>query len=243
MELKFVLDFDGVLFNSAFEAYSVCQATVADEADCRQDVDFEEFLEFRGFVTDAWQYRRLFHPGSRLAQIADLPLVEPVEADWAFAERFFATRARIMRDRDWPKIMSPYDFFFLLKPLLLDQPERFAILSTRNVESIRQTMAFYDADVIEIFGQEDIRRLGSKIEVANHQGWLEKGRYLVAYVDDMNSHLEPFDGKVHLPLHADWGYDKTEASSLSQHQVLTIIQSMLKIARPQDSGPNDAAQI
>ena len=240
MELKFVLDFDGVLFNSAFEAYSVCRATVADAAGYRRDVDFEEFLQFRAFVTDAWQYHRLFHAGRQLPHVADLPLLEADGADWAFAERFFATRARIMADPSWPKIMSPYDFFFLLKPMLAACPERFAILSTRNVESIRQTMAFYDADLIEIFGQEDIRRLGSKIEVANRQGWLEKGRYLVVYVDDMNSHLEPFDGKVHLPLHADWGYDKTEASSLSQHQVITIIQSMLNIARPGNERAGDA---
>ena len=243
MELKLVLDFDGVLFNSAFEAYSVCRATVADLAEYRQDVDFEEFLEFRGFVTDAWQYRRLFHAEHRVAHAHDLPDCVPVEDDWDFATRFFATRARIMSDPDWPKVMSPYDFFFLLKPLLLAHPEQFAILSTRNVDSIRQTMAFYDADVIPIFGQEDIRRLGSKIQVAEEQGWLEKGRYLVAYVDDMNSHLEPFEGKVHLPLHADWGYDKTEVASLSQHQVLTIIQSMLKIAQPRNAGAGDAGQI
>lgn len=238
MNLKFVLDFDGVLFNSAFEAFSVSSGTAKDQPGYRDDVTFEEFLEFRGFVTDAWQYNRLFHDARRLHHPPELPGVEPDEEDWAFARRFFETRARIMSDPDWPKIMSPYDFFFQLRPLLAEQPERFAILSTRNVESIRQTMAFYDADVVEIFGQEDIRRTGSKIAVAETQGWLEKGRYLVAYVDDMNAHLEPFEGKVHLPLHADWGYDKTEAASLNQHQVLTIIKSMLKL-----TGTTDAAQI
>ena len=60
MELKLVLDFDGVLFNSAFEAYSVCNRTVADSPDYRQEVSFEEFLAFRAVVTDAWQYNRLY---------------------------------------------------------------------------------------------------------------------------------------------------------------------------------------
>ena len=235
MNLKFVLDFDGVLFNSAFEAFTVSGETVKDDPGYRQDVTFEEFLEFRGFVTDAWQYRRLFHAEFRLHHPAELPDIRPDEADWVFSRRFFEARARIMSDPDWPKIMSPYDFFFQLRPLLARYPERFAILSTRNVESIRQTMAFYDADVVEIFGQEDIRRMGSKILVAETQGWLEKGRFLVAYVDDMNAHLEPFEGKVHLPLHADWGYDKTEAASLNQHQVLTIIQSMLKLTGTADA--------
>ena len=90
-------------------------------------------------------------------------------------------------------------------------------------------MAFFGADVLPIFGQEDIRRAGSKLGVAKEQGWLEKGRYLVVYLDDMNAHLEPFDGKVHLPLHAKWGYDKEDGDGLSQAQVMTIISSLLKL--------------
>jgi hypothetical protein len=82
---------------------------------------------------------------------------------------------------------------------------------------------------VPICGQEDIRREGSKIEVARCLGWLDERKHLIVYVDDMNHHLEPFDGKVHLPLHADWGYDTSGEKSLSQHQVLAIIQSMLKL--------------
>ena len=234
MELKFLLDFDGVLFNSAFEAYSVCNECVRGQEGFREEVSFEEFLEFRAVVTDAWQYNRLYATDRRRTSIEALPHEVPVAADWEFSRAFFAARAVMMADPQWPKMMAPYDFFFLLKPLLIAHRDRFAILSTRNVESIRQTMAFYDADVLPIFGQEDIRRAGSKIVVAREQGWLERGRYLAVYVDDMNSHLEPFDGKVHLPLHANWGYDKEKVDSLSQHQVLTIIGSLLKLVGERD---------
>ncbi|CAM3246606.1 HAD family hydrolase [Sphingomonas antarctica] len=230
MELKLVLDFDGVLFNSAFEAFSVCNAAVAGDADNRQDVSFEEFLDFRGVVTDAWQYNRLY-ARDRLIAREHLVEVTPDEADWAFARRFFEAREGMMGDPDWPKLMAPYDFFFLLRPLLLQHRDRFAILSTRNVASIRKTLAFYDADVVPVYGQEDIRSRGSKIAVAEAQGWLNQVDYLVVYVDDMNSHLEPFDGRVHLPLHADWGYDLSDANSMTQHQVLTILSSMLKLSQ------------
>ena len=234
MEVKFVLDFDGVLFNSAFEAFSVCNAAVSGRNDHRQDVSFEEFLEFRAVVTDAWQYSRLYDCDRLIRDPRLLPEVAPDAVDWAFSEAFFAARGRLMTDPEWAKVMSPYDFFFLLRPLLLRHPDRFAILSTRNVESIRRTLAFFGADVLPVFGQEDIRRLGSKIAVAGHQGWLAKGRYFIVYVDDMNAHLEPFDGKVHLPLHAGWGYDKEKVDSLSQHQVLTIISSLLKLTGTRD---------
>lgn len=230
MEIKFVLDFDGVLFNSAFEAYTVANKTVHGREGYRQDVTYEEFLAFRAVVTDAWQYNRLYSidhslPGSALHGF------QPEEMDWAFARDFFESRKLLMSDADWPKVMPPYDFFLLLKPYLLSCPERFAILSTRNVASIREAMAFHDADVVQVFGQEDIRRLGSKLAVARSQHWLDRGKYLVVYVDDMNSHLEPFEGEIHLPLHADWGYDRGTPGSLSANQVHTIISSLLTIAQ------------
>lgn len=229
MELKIVLDFDGVLFNSAFEAFSVCQHTVVGRDGWRQDVDFEEFLQFRAYVTDAWQYRRLYDTSVFDRDFDKLPQVVPDDDDWVFAKQFFASRKEMMENPDWPKVMSPYDFFFLLKPLMEAYPEYFHVLSTRDVDSITRTMSFFGAGRIAICGQEDIRRAGSKIEVARGFGWLDDRKHLVVYVDDMNHHLEPFEGKVHLPLHADWGYDASAERSLSQHQVLAIIQSMLKL--------------
>lgn len=234
MELLFLLDFDGVLFNSTFEAYTVANKAIEGRKGFRQDVSFSEFEAFRSVVTDAWHYNRLYSIAKRVPVPAMLREVEPDEDDWAFATAFFEARKEITADPDWPKVMPPYDFFFLIRPLLLAYPHRFAILSTRNVSSIRQTMAYHDADVIRVFGQEDIRRLGSKLAVAQDQEWLERGRWLIVYVDDMNAHLEPFEGMVHLPLHADWGLDKSDVGSLSHHQIFTIISSLLTITEKQN---------
>lgn len=229
MEIKFVLDFDGVLFNSAFEAFTVANHATHGRDGYRQDIVYEEFLAFRSVVTDAWQYNRLYAIGRGVPAHA-LRDVVPDEDDWAFARDFFEARQIIMRDRDWPKVMPPYDFFFLLKPLLLRFPERFAILSTRNTASIREAIAFHGVDALEVFGQEDIRRLGSKLAVAQNQHWLDRGKFLIVYVDDMNSHLEPFEGHIHLPLHADWGYDRGTPGSLSANQIHTIVSSLFAIA-------------
>lgn len=229
MEIKFVLDFDGVLFNSAFEAFSVANHAIKGRNGFRQDVTYEEFLAFRSVVTDAWQYNRLYSVAKAIPPAA-LHEIEPDEDDWAFSRDFFEARRTIMDDPDWPKVMPPYDFFFLLKPLFQSCPERFAILSTRNLSSIRGALAFHDADTVQVFGQEDIRSLGSKLNVAKSQHWLDPGKYLVVYVDDMNSHLEPFQGQIHLPLHASWGYDHETPSSLTENQVYTVISSLLSIA-------------
>jgi hypothetical protein len=229
MEIKFVLDFDGVLFNSAFEAYTVANATVAGRTGFRSDVTYEQFLVFRAVVTDAWQYNRLYSLTQPVEPEA-LPHTRPNAEDWAFSAAFFEARKTIMADPHWPKVMPPYDFFFLLRPLLKQHRDKFAILSTRNVQSIREALAYHDADVVPVFGQEDIRRHGSKLNIAKSQGWLEPGKWFIVYVDDMNSHLEPFEGQIHLPLHADWGYDAVNAESLNFKQVLNIISSLLAIA-------------
>ncbi len=229
MDIKFILDFDGVLFNSAYEAYSVAQKATEGRPAFRQDIGYEEFLRYRSVVTDAWQYNRLYST-DRYVEPGALRLIHPNDADWEFAREFFAARKALMADPDWPKEMPPYDFFLQLKPLLLQHGEHFAILSTRNVASIHDALAFHGADVIPVFGQEDIRQHGSKLAVAREQGWCTSGRYLTVYLDDMNSHLEPFEGEVHLPLHADWGYDKSTPGSLTANQVMTIFRSLLNLA-------------
>lgn len=228
MEVKFVLDFDGVLFNSAFEAYSVANLATKGRDGYRKDITYEEFLVYRGVVTDAWHYNRLYSLRDSVPA-ASLHDIEAIEADWEFARLFFEARKTIMADPDWPKVMPPYDFFLLIKPLLLKYPNRFAILSTRNVASIRETLAFHGTDVLPVFGQEDIRRLGSKLAVAQHQRWLENGKWLIVYIDDMNNHLEPFEGQIHLPLHANWGYDRETPGSLSAQQIMTIVTSLLSL--------------
>ncbi len=230
MQVKFILDFDGVLFNSAFEAYSVCEQATKGRAGFRQDVDFDAFMRFRSVVTDAWPYHRLYSESEAVSP-ADLKSVEPGEDDWAFANRFFTARETMMADPGWAKVMPAYPFFGKLKPVILAHPDRFAILSTRNVDSIRRTLAWHDADVIPVFGQEHVRTHGGKLGVARAQGWCDRTRHMAIYLDDMRRHLEPFEGEVLLPLHADWGYDAATPGSISQEQAMKIISSLLVLSQ------------
>ena len=236
MRLQFILDFDGVLFDSAFEAYSVCNHHAKDSPSLRRDVTFDQFLAFRSVVTDAWQYNRLYNPERSVGSVSELRQIAPDEGDWEFSRAFFAARADIMADPDWPKIMSPYEFFFVMRPLLLEHPASFSILSTRNVDSIRSTLRYFEADVVDVFGQEHIRRHGSKIAVAEQAGWLGQDACFSVYVDDMSDHLQPFRGKAHLPLHAGWGYDTQKAGSMSATEIFTILNSLIKLTRNQPGG-------
>jgi hypothetical protein len=125
--------------------------------------------------------------------------------------------------------MSPYPFFYQIRPLLKKYPKSFKILSTRNVYSIERTLEFYESNCIEIYGQEHIRQYGSKLGVAKNNNWFSNENFIL-YIDDMNSHLEPFENEVDLCIHANWGYDSSISNSYTQGQAFNLMQSFLRIA-------------
>jgi len=229
MKPLILLDFDGVLFNSAYEAFQVCERVAERDNGYRRSVSFDEFMDFRAHLTDAWQFNRLYRRERLLRDTSRLHEVEPDETDWAFSEEFFAARAELMKDPDWAKLMAPYPFFYQLRPLLLRHADTFKILSTRNKASIERTLEFYEVGGIAPYGQEAIRDHGSKLAVATAQQWLDSSQYVV-YVDDMNSHLEPFEAEVDLCIHAGWGYDVAHVDSYTQSQAFHIISGFLRLA-------------
>lgn len=229
MKPLILLDFDGVLFNSAYEAYQVCEYVARNDPAYRHGVSFDEFMVFRGHLTDAWQFCRLYRKDRLLKDVTKLFECVAGEEDWAFSRAFFAARAEMMKDPDWAKLMSPYPFFYQLRDLLQKYPDSFKILSTRNRASIQRTLEFFEAQQIEIYGQENIREDGSKLGVARRRGWLDSGCY-VTYIDDMNSHLEPFENEVDLCIHAGWGYDVARVDSYTQGQAMAIIGGLLRVA-------------
>ena len=228
MKLLVLLDFDGVLFNSAFEAYKVCESVKNRYPNQYREVSFENFMEFRSFLTDAWQFNRLYSNSLFLSDFSELIGLIPVEGDNVFAERFFYARKEMMHGEDWPKIMSPYSFFFQIKDLLNNNPNLFSIMSTRNIDSIDKTLKFYGVSGIKVYGQEHIRKFGSKISVAKAYNLISAGITTV-YVDDMNSHLEPFEDEVDFCIHAGWGYDASNESSFTEGQALKIISTLVAL--------------
>lgn len=226
MQLLILLDFDGILFNSAYEAYQVCEASFKNDQRYRKGIHFDEFMDFRAVLTDAWQFNRLYKKDRLLKDFTQLPKIEPDEDDWAYTQEFFAARKILMEDADWAKLMSPYPFFYQIRDVINRYPDLFKILSTRNEESIKRTLDFFGVGAIEINGQAAIRKHGSKIDVAKSHGWLNGGTYTV-YIDDMNSHLEPFQGQVDLCVHAGWGYDTSGYESYTGTQAFNLLSGLV----------------
>lgn len=230
MHLLIILDFDGVLFDSSFEAYQVCESTFKGDERYRKEISFNEFLDFRSVLTDAWQFNRLYKKDRSIKDFSTLPSIEPDDDDWCFAQEFFSARKVMMEDPEWAKLMSPYPIFYQMKSLLNRYPESFRILSTRNEASIKSALDFYGVHSIKIFGQDAIREKGSKFDVARSQNWLNNETYTV-YIDDMNSHLEPFQGHVDLCVHAGWGFDKSGYESYTGTQAFNLLNGLVSLEK------------
>lgn len=230
MNLLILLDFDGVLFNSAYEAFQVCESLAENNKELRRKINLDEFMDFRRYVTDAWQFNRLYSKSLFIDDFTKLPSSAQLAQDRVFANNFFNQRKKIMQNKDWVKLMSPFPFFYEIKKLIDLYPNSFKILSTRDEVSIRQTLDFFSLPQIDIFGKESLSNFDSKIDLANNNGWMDKDVFSV-FVDDMNYHLEPFQGCASLCIHAGWGYDFSNYESYSQTQVYRIISSLMSISK------------
>lgn len=227
MDPLIFLDFDGVLFDSVPEVYKVCLEVSRSFPEDYVAVSFEEFSDFRSYLTDAWQFNRLFSRHVKLNDFSTLSKIEPTEQDWIFARMFFAARQRLMEDDFWAEAMKPYEFFLDIKPSLIKNNKNFIIISTRNEESIERTLAYHGIQNIRVFGQAAVRTYGSKLKVIKELGFLQSKNYMV-YVDDMRAHLKPFQNEINLCLQADWGYDTVTMGSYSQQQVASIVKSLFR---------------
>ena len=215
-----ILDFDGVLFDSLFEVYQVCQNLASTNIKLRQNVDFEEFQAFRKHLVDAWQFNRLYSKECLISDFKDLPLLQKNDQDSEFSEKFFATRKAMMKDSQWANLLSPYLFFNEINKDLNRFQHVFKIVSMRNEYSIRRALDFYGAPNLEIAGQEMIEQYGSKLDVAIHLDWISP-EVSIIYIDDMPQHLEQLEKKVDLTIHAEWGYGYNSKSSNSCSQIFS----------------------
>lgn len=222
-----ILDFDGVLFDSANEAFQVCQKVAYSRTGYRQDIEFSEFLDFRKYLTDAWQFNRLYSCDLSIRDYSRLDKIVMNSEDKEFVDCFFKARKEMMVSEDWAKKMLPYRFFTEIKEFLISHPYHFKILSTRNQVSISRVLKFNGVTDIEIAGQEHIRNMGSKANVAKNLGWIKTPNKLTMYIDDMAHHLDGMSGLVDILIQADWGYGELTNKSVSQEFCINLVSLLL----------------
>ena len=215
--VKIVLDFDGVLFDSAFEAYSVCQEVLAGKhfKEMRHDVSYVEFLNYRPNVRNAEDFIDLYFGLNKAFR----------PCKYEFLETFFSSRVILSSHLDYSEKYFPrYEFFNMIYPLLLSHSERFYILSTRDKSSIDAALKNYGVDLTNrIIGQDSIRKNGNKINALRDAGVEQCD----LYVDDMEHYVDELRPLSKMVLIADWGYGHYNKDSCSAATISKLVNFIL----------------
>ena len=212
------LDFDGVLFDTAMEAF-----VVGHKAYFNVDVDYPElkddyrrFLLLRPFVVSAWQYFSVF---SLLLEASSDELLlikgkqklalKPTKKDKAFEVKFNYIRTELIKNdkSKWVNLHRPYSFFTLIKPMMLECPQKFQIISTKGADFILELLLIHGVffDKSQVWGKDTFDKCGqSKAEVFLQNLGIDEE---VLFIDDSNKHIMETEALKNVEaILANWGY-------------------------------------
>lgn len=221
-DIVFLLDFDGVLFDTSLEAYYVMRETHKNGSFNKNTIinnkEYSKFLELRPFVTSAWQYywvNEYVHSTnneSSYEYFSSEKIMDHNSDSQEFEEKFLFNRKKLASSNYFNKpVSAPYKFWNMIQPLIDLHPERFIILSTKDKESILHTIEVYNQglefDSTRIFCKSDFKECGEN----KHNVFLKKikdkfsNKYI--YIEDSHIHIKEFYNEESVKcVRALWGY-------------------------------------
>ena len=212
-----VLDFDGVLFDSAYEAYSVCQKVTElnHYKEIRKDISYTEFRLYRPYVKNANDFITLYF---------DESIQNNINVD-DFLAIFFDSRKKLMTESDYSSKYFPRcQFFDLIQPYIQRYISQFYILSTRDADSIDIALTSNGINMTKnIIGQQDIKKYGNKINALKAHNI----NVCDLYIDDMLHYVKELNSVASLSLMANWGYDLKNEQSISANVMSEILKYIL----------------
>ena len=230
------LDFDGVIFDSAKEAYAIAVVT-AGLYPTIDDVDFESehskrFLSQRYLIGPAWNYYYLLKAiaadvdSSFASYLPEQPGNEARE----FMISFFATR-KIIRNSNWDNWLNLNKLYkgsngFLE---LIEEYDNVSIVTTKDKETVRALLSNYGVTRdVAIYDTVDYEKYGCKSSLI-HELIKEGSINHSVFIDDSEKHLAKCSWVKNLDLlHARWGYVSPEKYADNKHDILNHITSLLR---------------
>jgi len=226
------LDFDGVLFDTAKEAFVVGYKTFFDVDSNPEtlETNFNRFLLLRPFVHSAWQYLIVFNLitdnlSDELMLIKGKHKLEiqPQKKDREFETKFHFIRNELMKNNrsKWISLHEPYEFFKLIKPLMIRYPEQFQIVSTKSVEFILELLSVYGVSLQrkQVWGR-DMFEINSHSKAKIIRQNVDNNKAIL-FVDDSYRHINEVQCLDNVEsILAGWGY--VEAGQIENNCISTI---------------------
>jgi CMP-N-acetylneuraminic acid synthetase/phosphoglycolate phosphatase-like HAD superfamily hydrolase len=225
------LDFDGVIFDSAKEAYAIAMLTTQrikklDELDLTSK-HAQRFLAQRYIIGPAWNYYYLLATidDDNDAKFEDYLPDEAGHDAKVFQSAFFATR-QVIRNHFWDKwlaLNSLYDGANVFIELI-NSNNNIVIVTTKDAETVQ---ALLDANglnrAIDIFDTESYEEFGCKSYFMDD--YIKKKNIKRAiFIDDSHKHISKCLWVTNLTtVQACWGYVPPEQYRNNKSEVVNAI--------------------
>ena len=236
------LDFDGVLFDTAREAFVVASLT-DNKIDSIQSAEFNShayqlFSNYRYLIDQAWNY-------SYLMELIYSETHEKFEERYynliknasnkdikRYENSFFSTRSSLKEGCavEWMQLNKPFPFLNLIKPLIADCIESFLIVTTKDKETVKSLLLtegvmFPDC---QIYDKEHYSLYQSKAKIIQNivmDGNVKKS----LFIDDNAQHLHKCRKIKFLEIcQAGWGYvSPNDSNLLTEFQIIEKIKSAI----------------
>lgn len=230
-KIELVLDFDGVLFNTAEEAYSVCIRTPVFNRKRFNHKAYLKFLRLRPLVGPAWNYYEIMQIILKKKSPSSL-LFRKTLRSVHFEKKFFKTRYKFKRNlyKRWIKLNTPYAFFFKLSAILSKYPNcEVSILSTKDKKTISDLLACYPKSAKyfdNIYDKTTFDKYGSKCKFLMEKQSKEKKKIL--FIDDSTQHIEKCRNiRNIIPIQASWGYVSPKDLTIYAHNMDDTLQIII----------------
>lgn len=236
------LDFDGVLFDTAQEAYAISKLALGESHFIEDIAEYEQFLEIRPSVMSAWNYEpimkglRIGLKGVELGEfVKERILLGRSDKTNEFERKFFKQREEFYKynHQAWLKLSRPFPFWNLVLPIIFENLNNFVILSTRDEISINEILTNYGGPKMQILGRNAYVAAGNskaksiKNFSLNHEASL--------WVDDNLGHLNEIKNLINSRqcnieiVWATWGYVKSKDRFDNSENVIKAINKIIRI--------------
>lgn len=234
------LDFDGVLFDTVKEAYSVAVIT-SNKYNSIDDIDFEtehykKFKKLRNLVSPAWNYKYLLEElelNSDLITIKNNFLKNISNAskiDYENFEKDFFNTRNYLQDQDyekWFRLNVSFPFLDKIKFLFCDFKDYVYIVTTKDEKTVFNLLSLEGIgfDKARIFDKDDYEKFGSKKNIIEK---LIQQNTKNIFIDDSDKHIRDCSNIKGLKcFQPNWGYVGLESKTTNYKIIVNEINRLL----------------
>lgn len=234
------LDFDGVLFDTVREAYSV-SVIASGKYSSIDEIDFEtehyqNFKKLRYLISPAWNYKYLLEElevthnvnllkNNFLNSISNASKKNYEE----FENSFFNTRTYLRKNHyeKWFRLNIPFPFLSEIEFLFYEYKYLVYIVTTKDKATVLKLLSLegMEFDETRVFDKEDYEKFGTKKSII--ESLVPQGIQSI-FIDDSDKHIQDCSQIVGLKcFQPDWGYIGLESQTHNHKTIVKEINSLI----------------